>query len=238
MTNMSAVRVMWLVATLVAGGNLTARAASPEANAEHSADRGFDVASAFTLRLQLPFTQRVLWQRSVNSGYNLNHDGAITLLGGSLSRRFHDLVEAEAGAALVIDGCGLGSRQRCGWAYRPACRPPAWGAATGMCEYLYWRAPTSCPCRATGCDDRRLSGRVFDMASGIDATRWSPAGRGFNLRLLAGYGFDGLVEATLAMGMAFRLSGPELRRHMVRTMIEHGDGASWPTEEAGTRADR
>jgi hypothetical protein len=41
------------------------------------------------------------------------------------------------------------------------------------------------------------------MASGIDATRWSPAGKGFNLRLLAGSGFDGLIEATLALGMAF-----------------------------------
>jgi hypothetical protein len=36
--NMRAVRAMWLVATLVAGANLTARAASPEANAKSSAD--------------------------------------------------------------------------------------------------------------------------------------------------------------------------------------------------------
>ena len=47
------------------------------------------------------------------------------------------------------------------------------------------------------------SGRIFDLASGIDATRWSPTGTGFNLRLLAGYGFDGLTEVTLALGMAF-----------------------------------
>ena len=41
------------------------------------------------------------------------------------------------------------------------------------------------------------------MAAGIDATRWNRTSRVFNLRLLAGYGFDGLTEATLALGMAF-----------------------------------
>jgi hypothetical protein len=203
MVDMRAVRVMWLVATLVAGGNLTARAASLEANAEQSADHGFDVASAFTLRLQLPFTQRVLWQRSVNSGYNLSHDGATTLLGGSLSRRFHDIVEAEAGAALVIDPCGLGSQATLRLGVSPSLLTPSPGGSHWNVRIPVLASAHIVSVSRNGCDDPKLSGRVFDMASGIDATRWSPAGKGFNLRLLAGSGFDGLIEATLALGMAF-----------------------------------
>ncbi len=203
MTNMSAVRVMWLVATSVAGGNLTARAASLEANAEQSADHGFDVASAFTLRLQLPFTQRVLWQRSIGSGYNLSDGGATTLLGGSLSRRFHDIVEAEAGAALVVDPCGLGSKATLRVGVSPSLSTPSPGRSHWNVRIPVLASAHIVSVSGNWCDYPKTSGRVFDMASGIDATRWSPAGRGFNLRLLAGYGFDGLTEATLALGMAF-----------------------------------
>ncbi len=204
MVALRAVRVMSLVATLVAGGNLTARAASPEANAEQSADHGFDVASAFTLRLQLPFTQRVLWQRSISGGYNLSTgSGAFALLGGSLSRRFHDIVEAEAGAALVIDPCGLGSQATLRLGVSPSLLTPSPGGSHWNVRIPVLASAHIVSVSGNGCDDPKLSGRVFDLASGIDATRWNPAGKGFNLRLLAGYGFDGLTEATLALGMAF-----------------------------------
>ncbi len=203
MFNMRAVRVVWLIATLVAGGNLTARAASPEANADQSAGHGFDVASAFTLRLQLPFTQRVLWQRSISGGYNLSNSGALTLLGGSLSRRFDDLVEAEAGAALVIDPCGVGSQATLRLGVSPSLSTPSPGGSHWNVRIPVLASAHVVSVSGDGCDDPKTSGRVFDMASGIDATWWSPAGTGFNLRLLAGYGFDGLTEATLAMGMAF-----------------------------------
>ena len=180
MLEMRAIRVMWLVASLVAGGNLTARAASLEAIAEQNADHGFDVANAFTLRLQLPFTQRVFWQRIVNGGYNLNHGGAISR---SSAARYRDATTTSSkprpGPPWSSIRAASDPIQRCGWAYRLACRPPAPGGSRWNVRIPVLASGHIVSLSRNGCDAPKTSGRVFDMASGIDATRWSPDRQGF-----------------------------------------------------------
>ena len=127
----------------------------------------------------------------------------VTTLDGNQIRRFQDIVEAEAGANMVIDPCGLGAQATVRLGVSPSLSKPRPGGSHWNVRIPVLASAHLVSVSRSGCDNPKLSGRVFDLASGIDATWWSPGGKGFNLRLLAGYGFDGFNEATLALGMAF-----------------------------------
>ncbi len=159
---------------------------------------GFDVGRAFTLRIQPPMTQVVTWQQ------NGSRQGGFAMLGGSLSRRFYDLLEVEAGGTLIFNACGEGTDAVARLGISPSLVTPRSAGSVWNVRVPLLASGHLSSLSGDSCDGHtETSGRVLDLAGGIDATRWSAKGTGFNMRLLLGFVPDGFSEATLAVGVAF-----------------------------------
>jgi hypothetical protein len=186
-------RVAALLAVVVLS---RAEEAIMEADASSPGLPSFDPGRVVTVRLQLPATGFIRWRQ----------DGGFTLSGVSASTRFARLIEAEAGATLIVNPCADGMQ----FTLRAGLSP---SVVTARARGTHWnvRLPLLASAHMVsvsgdGCDGHtESSGKPLTLAFGIDATHWSAAGNtGLNLRLLAGVGEQGWSEAALTLGVSFR----------------------------------
>jgi hypothetical protein len=167
----------------------------------------FDPGMATTVHLQLPASRLLLW---------IPTDGGFSVLGLSVSQRFVRLVEVEAGFEETVNPCIHGLQ----WLTRAGVAPSLLRARP---EGTHWnlRLPVlfgyhDLSATGGGCDmnpDQHI--RALMVTTGLDATYWSRARWGFDVRLLLGIGKGWVreesvadsgraLEAGLTFGVSFR----------------------------------